>query len=58
MCFLFRGKFFVDALELFLNASDLLARRFALLPIQLRGRRPRQPPLRAVYDGGHQLQIA
>jgi hypothetical protein len=35
MCFLFRGKSFVDALELFFNASDLLARRFALLLIQL-----------------------
>jgi hypothetical protein len=41
-----------------LNASDLLARGFALLPVQLRGLRPRQPPMGAVDDGGHHLQIA
>jgi len=58
MCFLFRGKSFVDALELFLNARDLLARGFALLPIQLRGRRPRQSPMGAVHDRRHHLQIA
>jgi hypothetical protein len=58
MGFLFRGKFFVDALELFLNARDLLARGFALLAIHLTRSRAGQPPLRAVYDGGHQLQIA
>jgi hypothetical protein len=58
MPFLLRLKFFVDALELFLNTSDLLPRGFALLPIQLRGLCPRQPPLGAVHDGGHHLQIA
>jgi hypothetical protein len=42
---------------LFLNTSDLLVRGFALLPIQLRGLRPRQPPMGAVHDGGHHLQI-
>jgi len=43
---------------LFLNASDLLACRFALLAIQLRGCRPGQSPLGAVHDHGHHLQIA
>ncbi len=43
---------------MFLNASDLLACHFALLSIQFHGRRPGQPPLRAVHDGGHHLQIA
>jgi hypothetical protein len=43
---------------LFFNASDLLSRGFARLPNQLRGFRPRQPPLGAVHDRGHHLQIA
>jgi hypothetical protein len=43
---------------LFFNASDLLSRGFALLPIQLRGFRPRQPSMSAVHDRGHHLQIA
>jgi hypothetical protein len=48
----------VDALELFLNARNLLACHFALLSIEFRGRRPRQSPMRAVHDGGEHLQIA
>jgi hypothetical protein len=43
---------------LFFNASNLLARSLARLPIQLRGFRPRQPPMGAVHDCGHHLQIA
>jgi len=41
-----------------LNASDLLARGFALMPIQLRGCRTGQSPLRSVHNRGHYLQIA
>ena len=51
-------QFGVDALELLGNVRDLLARGFPLLVIQFRGRRPRQPPLRAVRDGGQHLQVA
>ena len=40
---------------MFFNASDLLSRGLARLPIQLR---PRQPPMGAVHDRGHNLQIA
>jgi hypothetical protein len=58
MGFLLREKFFVDALKLFRNASDLLAGRFALLSIQLPGRHSRQPPLGAVHNGRHHFQIA
>jgi hypothetical protein len=58
MCFRLREKFFVDALELFGNASDLLARGFALLSIQFHGRRAGQSPMHAVHDGRHHLQIA
>jgi hypothetical protein len=58
MRFLLRLKFFVDALELFFNASDLLACHFALPSIQFHGRRAGQPPVSAVHDGGHHLQIA
>jgi hypothetical protein len=38
--------------------GDLLACHVALRPIQLRGCRPCQPPVRAVRDGGQHLQIA
>ena len=48
----------LDTLQLFRNAGDLLARHFALPPIQLRGGRPGQPPVRTVHDGGQHLQIA
>ncbi len=41
-----------------MNASDLLPCGFALLAIQFQRRRPRQPPVRAVHDGGQHLQIA
>jgi hypothetical protein len=58
MRFLLRLQFFVDALELFLNASDLPACDFALLSIHFQGRRASQSPLRAVHDGGYHLQIA
>jgi len=43
---------------LFFNASDLLARGFALLPIQLARSCSGQPPLRPVHDCRHRLQIA
>jgi hypothetical protein len=58
MGFLLREKFLVDVLELLLNASDLLAGPFGLLSIQFPGRPARQPPLGAVHDGRHHLQIA
>ena len=45
-------------MELLLNALDLAPRGFALLAIQICRRGARQPPLRAVHDGGHHLQIA
>jgi hypothetical protein len=58
MCFRLREKFFVDALELFGNASDLLARGFALLSIQFHGRRAGQSPMYAVHDGRHHLPVS
>jgi len=58
MRFLLRLDFFVDAAELALNAIDLVPRGFRLLLIQLRGSGACQPPLRAVYDRHHHLQIA
>jgi hypothetical protein len=45
-------------MELLLNAIDLVSRGFALLTIQFQRRPARQPPLRAVHNGGHHLQIA
>lgn len=51
-------KFFVDALELFLNPSDLLADCLALLWIHFHGRRAGQSPMRAVHNCRHHLQIA
>jgi hypothetical protein len=43
---------------LFSNVGDLLARHFALLSIQFHGRRRAcQPPVRAIHDGSHHLQI-
>jgi hypothetical protein len=50
--------FFIDAAKLLLNAIHLMPRGFRLLVIQLRGSGARQPPLRAVYDRHHHLQIA
>ena len=41
-----------------MNTADLVPCGIALLVIQLARRRARQPPLRAVYDGSHHLQIA
>jgi hypothetical protein len=58
MRFLLRQKFFVYAMELLLNAIDLVPRGFRLLVIQLRGSGPRQPPLRAVHNRHHHFQIA
>jgi hypothetical protein len=44
--------------ELFLNASDLLARHVALLSIHFQSRRTGQPSMSAVHNRGHHLQIA
>jgi hypothetical protein len=55
---LLREKFFIDALELFFNPIDLLPRRGTLLVIQLHCRRAGDPPMGAVHDRGHHLQIA
>jgi hypothetical protein len=41
-----------------LDTSNLLARGLALLAIQLCGSGARQPPIGAVHDGGHHLQVA
>jgi hypothetical protein len=49
--------FFVDAMELLLNALDLMPRGFGLLVLQLRGSRARQPPLRAVHNRHHHFQV-
>jgi hypothetical protein len=57
MRFLLRLDFFVDAMELFLNAFYLISRGFCMLVIQLRGC-ARQPPLRASHNRHHHLQIA
>ncbi|HTC79149.1 MAG TPA: hypothetical protein VK657_11065, partial [Terriglobales bacterium] len=48
----------VDAVELVLNAMDLMPRGFALLVIQLRDSGAREPSLNAVHNRDHQLQIA
>jgi hypothetical protein len=45
-------------MELLLNAIDLAPRGFALLVIQIRGCRARQPPMRAVHNRRHHFQIA
>jgi hypothetical protein len=58
MGFLLRLDFFVDAMELLLNALDLIPRRFCLLVIHLRGSRSRQPPLCAVHNRRNHFQIA
>jgi hypothetical protein len=58
MGFLLRWDFFVDAMELLLNALDLMPRSFRLLLIQLHGSRARQPPLGAVHNRYHHFQIA
>ena len=50
MCFRLREKSFVDALELFGNASDLLVCRFAWLSIQFHGRCARQSSIDAVHS--------
>jgi hypothetical protein len=43
---------------LILNAGDLAPRGFTLLAIQFQRRRAGQPPLHAVHNRGHHLQIA
>jgi hypothetical protein len=58
MRFLLRLDFFVDAMELLLNALDLIPHRFRLLVIHLRGSRARQSPLCAVYNRHNHFQIA
>jgi hypothetical protein len=58
MGFLLRLDFFVDAMELLLNAVDLMPRGFRLLVIHLRGRRARQSPLCAVHNRRNHFQIA
>jgi hypothetical protein len=58
MRFLLRLDFFVDAMELLLNALDLMPRRFRLLVIQLRGSRARQSPLCAAHNRRNHFQIA
>jgi hypothetical protein len=58
MRFLLRLDFFADAMELLLNAIDLMPRGFRSLLIQLRGRGAGQPPLRAVHNRRHHFQIA
>jgi hypothetical protein len=45
-------------MELLLNALDLMPGGLALLVVQLRGSRARQPPLRAVHNRHHHFQIA
>ena len=45
-------------MELLLNAIDLVSRGFRLLIIQFRGRGPRQPALRTVYNRHYHFQIA
>jgi len=58
MGFLLRLDFFVDAMELLLNALDLIPHRFRLLVIHLCGSRARQSPLCAVYNRHNHFQIA
>jgi hypothetical protein len=58
MWFFLRLDCLVDAMELLLNALDLIPRGFRLLLIHLRCRRPRQPPLGAVHNRHYHLQIA
>jgi len=50
MGFLLRLDFFVDAVELLVNAVDLMPRGFRLLVIHLCGSRARQSPLCAVHN--------
>jgi hypothetical protein len=56
-CFL-RLQFFVDALELFFNAGDLLPCGFPLRRIQLIRSGSGQSPVNAVHNGSHDFQIA
>jgi hypothetical protein len=58
MRFLLRLDFFVDEMELLLNALDLMPRGSRLLIIQLRGSGASQSPLRAVHNRHHHFQIA
>src|SRR5579871_1249310 len=55
---LLRKKFFTDALELFLNSLDLLARRGTLLVIQLHCLRTGEPSMGAIDNRGYHFQIA
>jgi hypothetical protein len=58
MGFLLRLDFFVDAMELLVNALDLMPRGFRLLVIHLGGSRARQSPLCAVHNRHNHFQIA
>jgi hypothetical protein len=58
MRFLLRLDFVVDAIELLLNALDLIPRRFRLLVIHLRDSRARQSPLCAVHNRRNHFQSA
>jgi hypothetical protein len=58
MRFLLRLDFFVDAMELVLNALDLIPRGFRLLVVQLHGSGARQPPLHAAHNRHYHFQIA
>jgi hypothetical protein len=58
MRFLLRLDFFADAIELLLNALDLMPHGFRLLVIQVRGGGARQSPLRAAHNRHRHFQIA
>jgi len=58
MGLLLRLDFFADAMELLLNALDLIPRRFRLLVIHLRGSPARKSPLCAVHNRHNHFQIA
>jgi hypothetical protein len=58
MQFLLWQNVFVYAMELLLNAIDLVPRGFRLLLIQLSGGGARQSPVRAVHNRHHHFQIA
>jgi hypothetical protein len=58
MGFLLRLDFFVETMELLLNALDLMPRGLGLLGIQFGGSCARQSPLGAVHNRYRHFQIA
>jgi len=58
MRFLLRQDFFVYAMELVLNALDLMPCGFRLLVIQLRSSGAGQSPLRTDHNRDHHLQVS